>query len=107
MKERAVIDTQLEETTSYLNISKVVKNDSGNYSCEARNRLGDVARSTVMIKVKRKCLSLTIKGNSFLMKLLLLLFFLLRNCKSEFTIWLFSSSNTKLRDSNNLLQYHS
>ena len=107
MKERAVIDTQLEETTSYLNISKVVKNDSGNYSCEARNRLGDVARSTVMIKVKRKCLSLTIKGNSFLMKLLLLLFFLLRNCKSEFTIWLFSSSNTKFRDSNNLLQYHS
>ena len=107
MKERAVIDTQLEETTSYLNISKVVKNDSGNYSCEARNRLGDVARSTVMIKVKRKCLSLTIKGNSFLMKLLLLLFFSLRNCKSEFTIWLFSSSNTKFRDSNNLLQYHS
>ena len=107
MKERAVIDTQLEETTSYLNISKVVKNDSGNYSCEARNRLGDVARSTVMIKVKRKCLSLTIKGNWFLMKLLLLLFFLLRNCKSEFTIWLFSSSNTKFRDSNNLLQYHS
>ena len=96
MKERAVIDTQLEETTSYLNISKVVKNDSGNYSCEARNRLGDVARSTVMIKVKRKCISLTIKGNWFLMKLLLLLFFLLRNCNSEFTIWLFSSSNTKL-----------
>ena len=107
MKERAVIDTQLEETTSYLNISKVVKNDSGNYSCEARNRLGDVARSTVMIKVKRKCLSLTIEGNWFLMKLLLLLFFSLRNCKSEFTIWLFSSSNTKFRDSNNLLQYHS
>ena len=107
MKERAVIDTQLEETTSYLNISKVVKNDSGNYSCEARNRLGDLARSTVMIKVKRKCLSLTIKGNWFLMKLLLLLFFSLRNCKSEFTIWLFSSSNTKFRDSNNLLQYHS
>ena len=58
MKERAVIDTQLDETTSYLSVSRVVKNDSGNYSCEARNRLGDVARSTVMVKVKRKLLLL-------------------------------------------------
>ena len=52
IKERAVIDTQLDETTSYLVIAKVV--DSGEYSCEARNRLGNVVRSIVMIKVNRK-----------------------------------------------------
>nr|XP_058956060.1 vascular endothelial growth factor receptor 3-like isoform X2 [Pocillopora verrucosa] len=51
IKERAVIDTQLDETTSYLVIAKVVEGDSGEYSCEARNRLGNVARSIVMIKV--------------------------------------------------------
>ncbi|XP_066015708.1 fibroblast growth factor receptor 4-like isoform X2 [Pocillopora verrucosa] len=51
IKERAVIDTQLDETTSYLVIAKVVEEDSGEYSCEARNRLGNVARSIVMIKV--------------------------------------------------------
>nr|XP_058956064.1 vascular endothelial growth factor receptor 3-like isoform X3 [Pocillopora verrucosa] len=51
IKERAVIDTQLNETTSYLVIAKVVEEDSGEYSCEARNRLGNVARSIVMIKV--------------------------------------------------------
>ena len=54
IKERAVIDTQLGETTSYLVIAKVVEEDSGEYSCEARNRLGNVARSIVMIKVNRK-----------------------------------------------------
>ncbi|CAH3133327.1 unnamed protein product, partial [Pocillopora meandrina] len=53
IKERAVIDTQLDETTSYLVIAKVVEEDSGEHSCEARNRLGNVARSTVMIKVNR------------------------------------------------------
>ena len=57
-KETAVIDTQLYEKTSYLVIAEVVKDDSGEYSCEARNRLGDVARSTVMIIVKRKLLLL-------------------------------------------------
>ena len=54
IKERAVIDTQLDETTSYLVITKVVEGDSGEYSCEARNGLGNVARSIVMIKVNRK-----------------------------------------------------
>ncbi|XP_066015704.1 fibroblast growth factor receptor 4-like isoform X2 [Pocillopora verrucosa] len=51
VKERAVIKTQLDETTSYLIIAKVVEEDSGEYSCEARNRVGNVARSIVMIKV--------------------------------------------------------
>ena len=54
MKERAVIDTQLDERTSYLVIAKVVKEDSGEYSCEALNRLGNVDRSIIMIKVNRK-----------------------------------------------------
>ena len=57
-KETAVIDTQLYEKTSYLVIAEVVKDDSGEYSCEARNRPGDVARSTVIIIVKRKLLLL-------------------------------------------------
>ena len=54
IKERAVIDTQLDERTSYLVIAKVVEEDSGEYSCEALNRLGNVDRSIVMIKVNRK-----------------------------------------------------
>ena len=54
IKERAVIDTQLDETTSYLVIAKVVEEDTGEYSCEARNRLGNVAHSIVMIKVNCK-----------------------------------------------------
>ena len=54
IKERAVIDTQLDETTSYLVITKVVEGDSGEYSCEACNGLGNVAHSIVMIKVNRK-----------------------------------------------------
>lgn len=54
VKERAVIETQLDETTSYLIIAKVVEEDSGEYSCEAHNRVGNVARSIVMIKVNRK-----------------------------------------------------
>ena len=45
---------QLDETTSYLVVAKVVEKDSGEYSCEARNRLGNVACSTVVIKVKCK-----------------------------------------------------
>ena len=56
VRESATIHSQLDETTSRLIIAKVVKDDSGNYSCEARNRLGDVARSTVMIIVGRKLL---------------------------------------------------
>ena len=45
---------QLDETTSYLVVAKVVEEDSGEYSCEARNRLGNVGCSTVVIKVKCK-----------------------------------------------------
>ena len=54
VKERAVIETQLDETTSYLIIAKVVEEDSGEYSCEACNRVGNVAHFIVMIKVKCK-----------------------------------------------------
>ena len=56
IKERADIDTQLNK--SYLVIAKVVEEDSGKYSCEARNRLRYMARSTVTIEVKRKLLLL-------------------------------------------------
>ena len=44
----------LDETTSSLHISMVVEEDSGEYSCEARNKPGILAHSTVMITVKRK-----------------------------------------------------
>ena len=56
IKERGVIYTQLDKKTSNLAIAKVEEEDSGNYSCEARNRLGNVARSKVTIEVKRKLL---------------------------------------------------
>ncbi|XP_022777574.1 fibroblast growth factor receptor 4-like isoform X2 [Stylophora pistillata] len=46
-----VINMKLDEKTSELRIPKVVEKDSGEYSCEARNRLGNVARSTVTINV--------------------------------------------------------
>ena len=39
---------------SELAITEVVKEDSGVYSCEARNKLGFVARSFVKINVKGK-----------------------------------------------------
>ena len=58
IKERGVIDTKLDKKTSDLAIAKVEEEDSGNYSCEARNRLGNVARSNVTIEVKRKLLLL-------------------------------------------------
>ena len=58
IKERADIDTQLNKKTSYLVIAKVVEEDSGKYSCEARNRLRYMARSTVTIEVKCKLLLL-------------------------------------------------
>ena len=50
--ERAV--TKLDEKTSKLNLTEVVEEDSGEYSCEASNKLGNVARSVVTVDVKGK-----------------------------------------------------
>ena len=55
---RAEIDTDVDEKLSKLSIAKVVEGDSGKYSCEALNRAGIVARSTVKINVKGKLTSL-------------------------------------------------
>ena len=52
--ERAKIDTRFDDRKSKLAITEVVKEDSGVYSCEARNKLGFVARSFVKINVKGK-----------------------------------------------------
>ena len=52
--ERAVIDTRLDEETSKLARTEVVEEDSGEYSCEASNKLGNVARSVVTVDVKGK-----------------------------------------------------
>ena len=52
--ERAVIDTRFDEKTSKLTLTEVVKEDSGEYSCEASNKLGNVARSVVTVDVKGK-----------------------------------------------------
>ena len=49
---RAQIDTELDEKWSNLSIEGVVEGDSGEYSCEAHNRPGIVARSAVKINVK-------------------------------------------------------
>ena len=43
---------QVENRMSKLIIEEVVEGDSGEYSCEAHNRPGIVARSTVKINVK-------------------------------------------------------
>ena len=51
---RAQIDTQIDNKVSKLFIAEVVEGDSGEYSCEARNRPGIVARSTVEIIVEGK-----------------------------------------------------
>ncbi|XP_020615335.1 fibroblast growth factor receptor 2-like [Orbicella faveolata] len=48
---RAQIDTRVDDKSSELFIEDVVEGDSGEYSCEARNRPGIVARSTVKINV--------------------------------------------------------
>ena len=51
---RAQIDTQVDDQSSELFIAEVMEGDSGEYSCEARNRPGIVARSTVKVNVKGK-----------------------------------------------------
>ena len=51
---RAQIDTGVDGRLSKLFIEGVVEGDSGEYSCEARNRPGIVARSTVKINVMGK-----------------------------------------------------
>ena len=54
--ERALINTRLDEKKSKLALISVVEEDSGEYSCEARNKPGTVARSVVTVKVKGKLL---------------------------------------------------
>ena len=51
---RAQIDTRVDEKLSKLFIAEVMERDSGEYSCEARNRPGVVARTTVKIIVNGK-----------------------------------------------------
>jgi len=53
---RAQTDTQLhvDNKFSKLSIEGVVEGDSGEYSCEAHNRPGIVARSAVKINVRGK-----------------------------------------------------
>ena len=52
--ERAQINTILNKQMSELTITEVVKEDSGLYSCEARNKLDFVSRSSVEVNVKGK-----------------------------------------------------
>ena len=52
--ERAKIHTRFDEKMSELAITEVVKEDSGVYSCEAHNKLGFVALSSLKINVKGK-----------------------------------------------------
>ena len=52
--ERAVKETRLDETKSKLVLAEVAEEDSGEYSCEARNKLGTMARSAVIVNVKGK-----------------------------------------------------
>ena len=64
--ERAKIHTRFDEKMSELAITEVVKEDSGVYSCEARNKLDFVARSSVEINVKGKLvLPLCLKKYNF------------------------------------------
>ena len=49
--KRTKIHTRFDNKKSELAITEVVKEDSGVYSCEARNKLGFVARSFVKINV--------------------------------------------------------
>ena len=52
--ERAIINTQLDEGKSKLALVSTVEEDSGEYSCEARNKPGTVARSVVTVNIKGK-----------------------------------------------------
>ncbi|KAJ7388610.1 Hemicentin-1 [Desmophyllum pertusum] len=52
ISHRARIDTRVDEKWSNFFIEEVVGGDSGKYSCEARNKPGIVAHSTVKIDVK-------------------------------------------------------
>ena len=52
--EKAVIETRLDEENSKLTLTEVVEEDSGEYSCEARNKPGTVAHSVVTVNVKGK-----------------------------------------------------
>ena len=64
--ERAQINTILNKQMSELTITEVVKEDSGMYSCEARNKLDFVSRSSVEINVKGKLvLPLCLKKYNF------------------------------------------
>ena len=64
--ERAQINTRLDKKMSELTITEVVKEDSGVYSCEARNKLDFVSRSSVEINVKGKLvLPLCLKKYNF------------------------------------------
>ena len=64
--ERAQITTILNKQMSELTITEVVKEDSGLYSCEARNKLDFVSRSSVEVNVKGKLvLPLCLKKYNF------------------------------------------
>ena len=64
--ERAQINTILDKQMSELTITEVVKEDSGVYSCEARNKLDFVSRSSVEVNVKGKLvLPLCLKKYNF------------------------------------------
>ena len=54
--ERALLNlnTRLDEKNRRLAVFNVVEEDSGEYSCEARNKLGTVARSVVTVNIKGK-----------------------------------------------------
>ena len=52
--ERAIIDTRLDEKKSKLALTEFGEEDNGEYSCEARNKPGTVARSVVTVNVKGK-----------------------------------------------------
>ena len=54
LPERAKIDTRFDEKISELAITEVRKTDSGVYNCEARNKLGFAAKSSVTIDVEGK-----------------------------------------------------